>query len=260
MEKDYSYTYLKRYTRAALYYYGGFRGFPPFVSHDPIQVYAIVRGVAVGVTAVTQLPARLRRRSKSADRASAYYHYTLGHMYAEQAGNKGDYLNKAIENYGLRIEGRSRALPSSAKSFRTSTFSPDACARRCRKRKRALRANPNDTERAAYSRPDLHAHDRRLAAGQGRREMLKKAIEQYTKIVDSEPKDIDTWLMLGRLQKIAQNSVEAEKAYKKVLEIDPNHEDALTGLAVVYADLGDSQRSSELLEAASRRRIPRRAP
>ncbi len=54
--------------------------------------------------------------------------------------------------------------------------------------------------------------------------------------------------MLGRLQKIAQNSVEAEKAYKKVLEIDPNHEDALTGLAVVYADLGNSQRSSELLK------------
>ena len=54
--------------------------------------------------------------------------------------------------------------------------------------------------------------------------------------------------MLGRLHKIAQNSVEAEKAYKKVLDIDPNHEDALTGLAVVYADLGDSQRSSDLVE------------
>jgi Tfp pilus assembly protein PilF len=54
--------------------------------------------------------------------------------------------------------------------------------------------------------------------------------------------------MLGRLQKIAQNSVEAEKAYKTILETDPNHEDALTGLAVVYADLGDSARSSELLK------------
>jgi len=78
--------------------------------------------------------------------------------------------------------------------------------------------------------------------------MLRKAIEQYTKIAEAQPKDTDTWLMLGRLHKIAQNSVEAEKAYQKILEMDPNNEDALTGLAVVYADLGDSQRSSDLLK------------
>ena len=88
--------------------------------------------------------------------------------------------------------------------------------------------------------------------------MLRKAIEQYTKIVEAEPKDIDTWLMLGRLQKIAQNSVEAEKAYKKVLEIDPDHEDALTGLAVVYADLGDSSVLPTCCES-SPRKILRRA-
>src|ERR1700680_4159879 len=36
------------------------------------------------------------------DKASAYYHYALAHMYAEQAsmlGNRGDFVNKAIENY-----------------------------------------------------------------------------------------------------------------------------------------------------------------
>src|SRR5213075_2444817 len=36
------------------------------------------------------------------DKSSAYYHYTLAHMYAEQAsmyGNRGDYVNKAIDNY-----------------------------------------------------------------------------------------------------------------------------------------------------------------
>jgi hypothetical protein len=37
------------------------------------------------------------------DRAAAYYHYTLAHMYAEMAAasrdRKAEYLNKAIENY-----------------------------------------------------------------------------------------------------------------------------------------------------------------
>ena len=41
------------------------------------------------------------------DRASAYYHYTLAHMYAELAGaygNRGDYVNQAIENYKQAIK------------------------------------------------------------------------------------------------------------------------------------------------------------
>jgi len=42
------------------------------------------------------------------DRASAYYHYTLAHMYADLAGQPGvrgnDYVNKAIENYKEAIK------------------------------------------------------------------------------------------------------------------------------------------------------------
>jgi len=45
--------------------------------------------------------------------------------------------------------------------------------------------------------------------------MLKKSIEEYKKITELEPKDTDSWLMLGRLYKVAQNSVEAQNAYKK---------------------------------------------
>jgi len=56
--------------------------------------------------------------------------------------------------------------------------------------------------------------------------MVKKAIEQYQKITEGDPKDIESWLMLGRLQKIAQNSNDAMNAYKKALEIDPDNEDA----------------------------------
>ncbi len=53
--------------------------------------------------------------------------------------------------------------------------------------------------------------------------------------------------MLGRLQKIAQNSTDAMNAYKKALEIDPDNEDANTGLAMVYADLGDNKAAADLL-------------
>ena len=48
----------------------------------------------------------------SQDRADSYYHYSLGHLYAELAGtygNKGDYFNKAIENYRLAMKEDSSA-------------------------------------------------------------------------------------------------------------------------------------------------------
>ena len=206
-----------------------------------------IRGFALGVTIVAQVVGQTAPAGKSTDRSSAYYHYALGHMYAEQAGNKGDYLNRAIENLRLALKADPTATFISeelsdlyVQSGRLREAVQDA--------EEALRTNPNDLN----ARRILGRIYTRMIGdsqqGKVNDEMLKKAIEQYTKIVEGEPKDIDTWLMLGRLQKIALNSVESEKAYKKVLEIDPNHEDALTGLAVVYADLGDSQRSSDLLK------------
>ena len=57
--------------------------------------------------------------------------------------------------------------------------------------------------------------------------------------------------MLGRLQKASQNSLESEKAYKKALEIDAANEDAMTGLAMVYSDLGDTKAATDLLRRAA---------
>ncbi|HYP07776.1 MAG TPA: tetratricopeptide repeat protein [Bryobacteraceae bacterium] len=209
-----------------------------------------LRGFVLGLAVASQLAAQTpapANKPSAADRATAYYHYALGHMYAEQAGNKGDFLNRAIENLKLALKADPGATfigeelsDLYVQSGRLREAVQDA--------EEALRVNPNDlSARKLLGR----IYTRQIGdAQQGKvnEEMLKRAIDQYAKIVAIEPKDVDTWLMLGRLHKIGQNSVEAEKAYQKVLDIDPSHEDALTGLAVVYADLGDSQRSSELLK------------
>src|SRR5947209_6873063 len=45
--------------------------------------------------------------TEKVDRATAYYHYSLAHMYAELAAtynNRGDYFTKAIENYRLALK------------------------------------------------------------------------------------------------------------------------------------------------------------
>jgi len=189
---------------------------------------------------------------KKGDKAAAYYHYSLGHLYSELAaayGNKGDYLTRAIDSYKLALKADPGAV------FITEELSDlyiqsgklrDAVT----EAEEILRQNPNDVgARRILGR----IYTRLIGDSQGQQnkineEMLRKAVEQYTKIAELQPDDVDTWLMLGRLQKISQNSVEAEKAYKKALELEPDNEDAMTGLAVVYADLGDSKRASELLQ------------
>lgn len=187
--------------------------------------------------------------AQNADRAAAYYHFSLGHLYSELAGaygNKGDYLNKAIENYRLALKADPGAtfladelsdLYIQAGQTRTAVLEAEE----------AIRQNPDDlTARRILGR----IYTRMIGDPQQRKineDMVKRAIEQYRKVAEKEPADLDTWLMLGRLYKVAQNSVDAEKAYRKALELDPNNEDAMTGLAMVYADLGDNKSASEML-------------
>jgi tetratricopeptide (TPR) repeat protein len=185
------------------------------------------------------------------DRASAYYYYTLAHMYAQLAADTGgrnrDYVNKAIENYKAAIKADPQTPMLSEElseiyidTGRLREAETDAAE--------SLKQNPNDINAIRllariYTRQIGDSQQNRIDEG-----MLHKAIEQYQKITRLDPKDVDSWLMLGRLQKVAQNSVDAQDAYKKVLEIDADNEDALTGLALVYADLGDNQSAAALLK------------
>jgi tetratricopeptide (TPR) repeat protein len=191
-----------------------------------------------------------RPASKEVDKASAYYHFTLGHLYSELAaayGNRGEYLGKAIENYKLAMKADPNAS-FLAEELSDLYFQAGRLKEAVTDAEEALKLNPSDVN----ARRILGRMYTRMIGdreqGKVNQEMLKKAIEQYQKITELQPEDTDSLLTLGRLQKVAQNSVEAEKAYKKILDIDPANEDALTGLAIVYADLGDSKRAAELLE------------
>jgi tetratricopeptide (TPR) repeat protein len=187
--------------------------------------------------------------STRGDRAAAYYHYTLAHMYADLASISGtrDYVNKAIENYKAAIKADPQTAMLSEElselyiqAGRLREAQSDA--------EEALKKNPNDI---SAHRLLAHVFTRQIGDAQQNRVdevMLHKTIEQYQKITELDPKDGDAYVMLGRLQKVAQNSIEAQKAYKKALELDPENEDALTGLALVYQDLGDNTAAADLLK------------
>ncbi len=190
---------------------------------------------------------------KPPDKASAYYHYSLGHLYAELAGaysNRADYFNKAIESY------REALKEDPSATFITEELSElyiqsGRLREAVTEAEEALKANPNDV---SARRVLARIYTRMIGDSQANKvdeEMLRKSIDQYQKITVLEPKDTDGWLMLGRLQKIAQNSAEAVKAYKKALELDPENDDAMTGLALVYADLGETKQAADLLRRAA---------
>lgn len=212
--------------------------------------------VAIG-GAMTFSPAIAQ--TPSPDRAAAYYHYSLGHMYADLATINGspEYIRKAIENYKLAIKDDPET-PMLSEELSELYIQTGRLREAQSDAEDALKANPNDVNAhrmlgRIYTRQIGDSQEHKIDES-----MLKKSIEEYKKITELDPKDIDSWLMLGRLQKVAQSSVEAQNAYKKALEIDPDNEDALTGLAMVYADLGDSSAAADLLKKlASKNPTPR---
>jgi tetratricopeptide (TPR) repeat protein len=182
------------------------------------------------------------------DRASAYYNFAMGHMYAELAGEyayRSEYVDKAIEHYKAALKadpGAGMISEDLTDLYIQAGKLADAVA----EAEEMLKRNPANLEAhrmlgRIYSRLIQDPQQNRV-----NQERLRQAIEQYRTIVEQDPKDLDAWLVLGRLYKIAQNSAEAEKVYKKALELDPDNEYALSGLVLVYSDLGDNKKAVEM--------------
>jgi tetratricopeptide (TPR) repeat protein len=189
-------------------------------------------------------------RPARTDKASAYYHAALGHLYAElaaQFGGRGEYLQKAIENYRLaaQFDPESSSLAEELAELYVQSGQIRSAVSEFEE---AVRRNPNDVNaRRILGR----LYTARIREGQSTRmneDMLRQAAAQYEKVTELAPRDKESWLMLGRLYKLLQNSPASERAFKKALEIDENDEDALTGLAMVYSDLGDTASASQMLK------------
>jgi len=199
-------------------------------------------------------------KQPSSPKAAAYYHYSLGHLYEELAsnyGNRSDYVNKAIENYRLAMKEdptTSFLVEDIAELYRVSGRIREAVD----EAQEALKANPNDMNARRvlariYTQQIGDAKTNHIDEG-----MARRAVEQYKAITEKDPKDTESLVMLGRLERVLENSVDAEAAFKKVLALDPENEDAVSGLASIYTDRGDSKGAAALLEKlASKSPSPR---
>ncbi len=181
------------------------------------------------------------------NRAAAYYNFAMGHMYSELAAQYGyrEYVDKAIEHYRAALKA-DPAAGHVSEELTDLYIQAGKLADAVSEAEEMLKRNPQNIEARRmlgriYSRLIQDPQQSRI-----NEDRLKQAIEQFRKITEQDSKDLDSWLMLGRLYKIAQNSVDSEKAYKQALAIDPANEYALSGLALVYSDLGDTKSAVEM--------------
>src|ERR1022692_2241542 len=189
---------------------------------------------------------------RKVDRAAAYYHYTVAHMYEEQVTvyGRSELANKAMEEYRLAIE----ADPSS--EFLTSGLA-ELYVKTGRIRDAVLEAqdiikrDPNNLEaHKRLGRIYLRSlGDMPGSSGSGSDNVLKLAIEQYEQIIKIEPNNVDDHLLLGRLYRLNNDLQKAENELKIAVKLDPDSEEAVTTLSLLYSDEGDTAHALQVLSS-----------
>ena len=187
---------------------------------------------------------------RKVDKAAAYYHYTMAHMYEEMvtAYGRSDLAMKATEEYRLAIE----ADPSS--EFLTSALAElyvktGRIADAVKEAQDIIKRDPKNLEaHKLLGRIYLRSLGD-MPGGSGSDNILKLAIDQYEQIVKLDPDSVDDHLLLGRLYRLNNDLQKAEAELKLAIQIDPNSEEAVTTLAMLYTDEGDTAHALKVLAA-----------
>jgi tetratricopeptide (TPR) repeat protein len=195
-------------------------------------------------------PAQLAPATTKTDKAAAYYHFSMAHIYEEMVSMYGrsDFANKAIEEYRAAIEND----PSSdylnaglAELYAKTGRIRDAVL----EAQDILKRDGNNLDaRRLLGRIYLRSLGD-MQAGVQSQEVLKLAIEQYEQIVKLDPKSVEDHLLLGRLYRLNNELLKAENEFKTAVKIQPDSEEAVTTLAYLYNEEGDSTRALQVLNA-----------
>jgi len=220
-----------------------------------------------GIAALAQQPAQTAKAGSGATpvqqgaKADSYYNFAMGHLYTELSnmyGNRREFIDQAIDYYQKAMKTDPDA------SFLNGELSElymraGRVSEAVTEAERRIAQDPTDLDARRilgriYTRliGDPNATGGGNMRGDGVNEtMLRKAIEQHEYIAKGDPSDLDSQLLLGRLYRLDRRNVDAEDAFKKVLERDPDNELAMKELALVYTSLGDTNRAIEMLTAVN---------
>jgi tetratricopeptide (TPR) repeat protein len=214
------------------------------------SVFAQQPSSSADATAPAKAAEPVESTAQKVDKAAAYYHFTMAHMYEEEmaAYGRSDLVSKAIDEYRLALE----ADPTS--EYLTSGLA-ELYARTGRIRDAVSEAQDllkRDPKNLEAHRLLGHIYLRSLGdmqGGGGSDNVLKLAIEQYEEIVRLDPGSIDDHIMLGRLYHADNQLKKAEDEEKTAVKLAPDSEEAVTALAMLYNEEGDTRKAADTLAA-----------
>lgn len=189
-------------------------------------------------------------RPRTPDKAAAYFHYSLAHIYEELVSiyGRSEFAQRAIQEYRLAIENdpNSEYLNAGlAELYAKTGRIRDAVL----EAQDILKRDPNNIEaHKLLGRIYLRSLGD-LQAGTQSQAVLKLAIEQFEQIAKLEPANGDTFLLLGRLYRLNNEMLKAESAFKQAVKLDPQSEEAVVSLAYLYSEEGDSSRAIATLNS-----------
>jgi tetratricopeptide (TPR) repeat protein len=184
------------------------------------------------------------------DRAQAYYHYALAHMYEEMVSVYGhsEYASKAIDEYKLALQndpGSEELNAGLAELYFKTGHIRDAVT----ESQEIIKRDPNNLDaRKLLGRIYLRSLGD-IQGGAQSSDILKLAIEQFSQITRLEPDNIDDHLLLGRLYIIDKDYLKAEGEFKAARKIQPDSEEAVINLAYLYNEEGDNKKAVDILQS-----------
>jgi len=213
----------------------------------------VLAGVLVAVSfAQTTTTPNQTAPATDGNRAAAYYNFAMGRLYALMAqaeGSQDDAL-KAIQYYKDAL----KADPKASETYQELTdlyLALNKPADATALAQEALKQDPDNVDAHRMLGRIYYSMINRGNQGQIDERALRMALQEFQKVAEKDPKDADSLATLGRLYAASNDSTNAEKTYNAALAIDPDNEEALTGLALVYGNLGDTDKAIEKLKAAT---------
>ncbi len=214
-----------------------------------LQLLPIAALLFAAHTMVAQAEVAAKTSSATPDRASAYYHYGLAHLYEDMAVNAGrsDYATQAVEQYKLALDADpdSRLLQDGLADlyFKIGRIREAVTAAQDQVNK-----HPDDVEaHALLGKVYLRSLGDMQSAQSG--QMLQLAIAEYEKLAQLKPNDVETRLLLGQLYSLNHDSAKAEAQFKAAQGIDAGSEDVVLNMARLYSEQGDFKRAADTLNS-----------
>lgn len=224
------------------------------ISVSTFLVLALLAGVCLAQTSSpapqpeAAAPNSATAEGKPVNKAAAYYHYSLGHVYEELATMYGrsEYADRAIQEYraALAADSSSGYLDSAlAEIYAKTGRIRDAVA----EAQEILKRDPDNVEaHRLLGRVYLRSLGD-LQSGTQSSEVLSRAIEQYEALVKLDPKSLEDRLLLGRLYRLNNEISRAEQQFQTAVRLQPYSEEAVTTLAYLYNETNQSAKAAAIL-------------